>query len=42
MGYWPDGGLEPLGIGIGLISLLLLVIFELPAPWLILGGAVVG
>lgn len=34
--------LEPLGIGVGLISLLLLVIFELPAPWLILGGAMVG
>ena len=34
--------LEPLGIGIGLVSLLLLVLFELPAPWLILGGALVG
>ncbi|MBG0787328.1 MAG: chromate efflux transporter [Anaerolineaceae bacterium] len=34
--------LEPLGIGVGVVSLLLLVIFELPAPWLILGGAVVG
>jgi len=34
--------LEPLGIGVGLISLILLVRFELPAPWLILGGALVG
>jgi chromate transporter len=34
--------LEPLGIGIGLISLFLLIKFELPAPWLILGGALVG
>ncbi len=34
--------LEPVGIGIGLVSLILLVIFDLPAPWLILGGALVG
>lgn len=34
--------LDPLSIGIGLVSLFLLIKFELPAPWLILGGAVVG
>jgi len=34
--------LEPLGIGVGLVSLFLLIKFELPAPWLILAGAVVG
>ena len=34
--------LEPLGIGIGLISLFLLIKYEIPAPWLILGGALVG
>ena len=34
--------MEPVGIGIGLVSLFLLVIFDLPAPWLILGGALVG
>lgn len=33
---------DPLSIGVALIVLFLLLHYELPAPWLILGGAVVG
>lgn len=33
---------DPITIGVGVIALALLVLFDLGAPWLILGGALVG
>ncbi|MBG0784902.1 MAG: chromate efflux transporter [Anaerolineaceae bacterium] len=33
---------DPISIGVALVALFLLLRYELPAPWLILGGAVVG
>lgn len=42
---WQIGGaalVDPISIGVALIALFLLLRYELPAPWLILGGAVVG
>jgi chromate transporter len=33
---------DPLTIGVGLIAMILLVLFDLRAPWLILGGLLVG
>ena len=34
--------IDPISIGVALVALFLLLRYELPAPWLILGGAVVG
>ena len=42
---WQIGGAalaDPISIGVALVALFLLLRYELPAPWLILGGAVVG
>ena len=33
---------DPLTIGVGVLALALLVLFDLGAPWLVLGGALVG
>ncbi len=34
--------MDPVTVGVGLVALILLVLFDLRAPWLILGGALVG
>ena len=33
---------DPISIGVAVVALFLLLRYDLPAPWLILGGAVVG
>jgi chromate transporter len=34
--------LDPVSIAVALVALFLLLRFQVPAPWLILGGAAVG